>query len=211
MSKVFALFVLFLGCLVNAYCNGQGPPIGTGGWNAIPQLKTSEGLGTGFVVAASDRKVEIWTAAHVTGEAGNPVIVVWQDGTETKGVVARSRLGGPRTFGHDEAKIIADKPSSIQVEPVNVGGVLGNRFNGSFVGYGNQSYLRETETVRTAIQGITGRVQLVPSAIPGDSGGPVFDENGSVVGVVVQITLNRQMKGLTTLIIPIDRWIEWTD
>ena len=211
MSKVFAVVVLFVGCLINAYCNGQGPPVGTGAWNAIPQLKTNEGFGTGFVVAVSDRKVEIWTAAHVTGEAGNPVVVVWQDGTETNGVVARSRLGGAGTTGHDEAKIIADKPTTIDIKPVNVGGVVGSRFNGSFVGYGNDSYLRESETLLTKSQGIANRVQLVPSAIPGDSGGPVFDEVGNVVGVVVQITLNRQRKGLTTLIIPIDRWVDWTD
>ena len=211
MSKIFALAVLFAGCLVNAYCNGQGTPNGSGAWDSIPQLRSGEGSGTGFVVAVSDSQVEIWTAAHVSGATGNPIVVVWQDGTETNGVVARSRLGTPGTTGHDEAKIIADKPGSINVEPIPIGGDLGERFNGSFAGYGNESYLRETETLLTKNQGIEGRVQLVPAAIPGDSGGPVFDEAGNVVGVVVQRTMNRRMQPISTLIIPINRWTDWKD
>ncbi len=209
MRKVIAIIVLAIGCLVNAYCNGQGPPVGTGAWNAIPQLRTIEGIGTGFVVAATDSKVEIWTASHVAGKAGNPVTVIWQDGSETQGTVARSRLGPAGTTTSDEAKIIATKPESLEVIPFPVGGVLGDGFYGSFVGYGNKSYLRETEALPTKDQGISRRVQLMPAAIPGDSGGPVFDTEGNVVAVVVQVTLNRRRERLTTLVIPINRWIDW--
>ena len=209
MRKVIAIVVLAIGCLVNAYCNGQGPPIGTGGWNAIPQLRTSEGIGTGFVVASSDTEVEIWTAAHVAGEAGSAVTVVWQDGSETQGTVARSRLGPVGTTTEDEAKIIAAKPKSLEVVAFSVGGVLGDGFYGSFAGYGNQSYLRESEALPTKVQGIHRRVQLVPAAIPGDSGGPVFDVEGNVVAVVVQVTLNRRRERMSTLVIPINRWIDW--
>lgn len=209
MRKVFALVVLFIGCLVNAFCNGQQIVSGSGNWESVPQLRTSEGLGTGFVVAVSDSEVEIWTASHVAGKSGSAIVVVWQDGSETNGVVARSRLGGAGTTGSDEAKIIARKPTTFDVKPIPIGGDIGDEFVGTFAGYGNNSYLRESETIPTKNQGIVNRFQLLPSAIPGDSGGPVFDVDGNVVAVVVQITLNRRREGVSTLVIPIKRWVEW--
>lgn len=209
MRKVFALVVLFTGCFVNECCDGQQLVSGSGSWESVPQLRTSEGLGTGFVVAVSDSEVEIWTASHVAGKSGSAIVVVWQDGTETSGVVARSRLGGSGTTGSDEAKIVARKPTTFDVKPIPIGGDIGDEFVGTFTGYGNNSYIRESETFPTKAQGIANRFQLLPSAIPGDSGGPVFDAEGNVVAVIVQITLNRRREGITTLVIPISRWVDW--
>lgn len=175
------------------------------GWTGVVGVESGNGRGTGFVVAVSDSQIEIWTAGHVTGQVGSPCVVVFIDGTETPGVVARRAFDG-RGDGPDRAKIIADRPD-IEFEIARVSRTPYRpecfaAFAGYSIGPDNQ---RQVEITGQGHGTFPNRITARPAPNGGDSGGPVFDESGAVVGVVTQRTLERNPR---LLFIPIETFFD---
>jgi len=181
-----------------------------------------QGLGTGFVVSADGL---IATNQHVIGE-GRPITVQFADG---RSFPVTAIAASQRSSDLALIRIKADKLAALELgnskqikqgDPVvAVGNPLGLKFS---VVSGVVSGLRE----------IDGRelIQLAIPIEPGNSGGPVLDGQGRVVGVVTMksvVTPNLgfavQIDALKPLLekpnpIPMERWLtigaldptEWT-
>ena len=175
------------------------------GWSGVVGVESGNGRGTGFIVAASDSRIEVWTAGHVTGQVGSPCVIVFVDGTETPGVVARREFDG-RGDGPDRAKIIADRPETkFEIANVSRNPYCPDCF-GAFAGYSiGPEHQRQVEITGTGHGTFPNRITARPAPNGGDSGGPVFNAFGDVVGVVTQRTVERNPR---LLFIPIETFFE---
>lgn len=152
---------------------------------SVVAITTSKGsLGTGFVVTDTGA---IITANHVISGGGG-VTVIFADGTKSAAAVA-----------------IADKATDIAlltpatlpgvVVPATLGG--GVAVGAAVVAIGNQLGLADSttsgiisgldRTAKTDAGRLTGLIQFDAAVNPGSSGGPLLDDHGAVVGVVVSI------------------------
>ncbi len=168
---------------------------------SVAVVRSGRSLGTGVIVADDGT---ILTARHVVtaaladdgknradgeggkgGQRGGGVTVTFADGTRTRAVVVSSN---PR---RDIAALKPAKPPEIVV-PATLGGTasvgapvvaIGNPLGLTFsVSSGVVSGLD-----RTADDGPSGLIQFDASVNPGSSGGPLLDEHGGVIGIVVSI------------------------
>ena len=185
-------------------CSCGGVVSGQDYWNGIVGVEAAGGRGTGFAVAASDSRVEVWTAGHVTGPVGSPAIVVFSGGRKATGVVARRKYNA-KGDGPDRAKIICDRPDGdVQTIPVCVGG-CGVSDLSFFAGYSmGPETQRQVQIKMTPAEPFPSRVTARPAPDSGDSGGPVINSDGVVVGVVTQRTVERFPR---LLFIPISKWV----
>ena len=152
---------------------------------SVVVIRTSAGaLGTGTV--ASDDGTII-TANHVVDDGG-AVTVAFADGTRTAADVAS------RDAVHDIATLTPRQLPSLLV-PATIGGAasvgtgvvaIGNPLGLTYsVSTGVVSGLDRTATGDGGQ--LSGLVQFDASVNPGSSGGPLLDDHGLVVGVVVAI------------------------
>jgi putative serine protease PepD len=159
----------------------------TGPFGGPPQQSQTTATGSGFVV---DKDGNIVTAAHVVNGASS-VTVTFQDGTTRKATV----------LGQDEATDVAVlkvDPSGLTLRPLalassaslNVGdqvAAIGDPFGyARSISTGIVSGLDRTIDAPNGFT-VAHAIQTDAALNPGNSGGPVLDASGRVVGIVDQI------------------------
>jgi putative serine protease PepD len=161
----------------------SGQPAGPFG--APPQQ--SQATGSGFVV---DKNGDIVTAAHVVDGASS-VTVTFQDGTSRKATV----------LGQDEATDVAVlkvDPSGLTLRPLPLASSASLDVGDQVAAIGDPfGYARSISTgivsgLDRTIEAPNGftvahAIQTDAALNPGNSGGPVLDASGRVVGIVDQI------------------------
>ncbi|MBO3751202.1 trypsin-like peptidase domain-containing protein [Streptosporangiaceae bacterium NEAU-GS5] len=151
---------------------------------SVVVIQTEDGLGTGVIVGEDGT---ILTAHHVIAGA-KKINLTFADGTKAQATVASD---------NPERDIAALKPGGLPeiLQPAILGGglevgapvvAIGNPLGLTFsVSSGVVSGLdRRSETDHGDLSGL---IQFDASVNPGSSGGPLLDDQGLVVGIVVSI------------------------
>jgi putative serine protease PepD len=155
-----------------------------------PQQQESTATGTGFVV---DGEGHIVTAAHVVDGASS-ITVTFQDGTTRTA----------KLLGKDNATdvaVLSVDPSGLTLHPLELGSSASLQVGDAVAAIGDPfTYQRSLSTgvvsgldrTISAPNGFTvaHAIQTDASLNPGNSGGPVLDSSGKVVGIVDQIATN---------------------
>jgi putative serine protease PepD len=155
-----------------------------------PQQQDTTATGTGFVV---DGKGHIVTAAHVVDGASS-ITVTFQDGTTRKATL----------LGKDNATdvaVLSVDPSGLTLHPLALGSSASLDVGDPVAAIGDPfAYQRSMSTgivsgldrTISAPNGFTvaHAIQTDAAVNPGNSGGPVLDASGKVVGIVDQIATN---------------------
>lgn len=155
---------------------------------SIVQIRTAEGRGTGFVVDASGL---ILTNHHVVG-AAYTVNADLYDGSTHKAQVVKRDAGldvALLRLESDEAALV-----SLPVCPVAV------KVGESVVAIGNPLALSNSVT-QGVVSGIRtrkshGLIQTDAAVNPGNSGGPLLNRYGAVIGIVTEKIASRGIEGL---------------
>jgi putative serine protease PepD len=178
----------------------------SGPFGGVPQQSQSTATGTGFVV---DRQGHIVTAAHVVDGASS-VTVRLQDGTTRKATV----------LGKDDANDIAVlgiDASGLKLHPLTLGSSASVGVGAAVAAIGDPfGYARSLSTgivsgVDRTIQAPNGftvahAIQTDAAMNPGNSGGPVLDANGNVIGIADQIATdgNADQSSGVGFAVPVD-------
>jgi putative serine protease PepD len=155
-----------------------------------PQQQTTTATGTGFVV---DGKGHIVTAAHVVNGASS-ITVTFQDGTTRKATL----------LGQDNATdvaVLSVDASGLTLHPLALGSSASLQVGDAVAAIGDPfTYQRSMSTgivsgldrTISAPNGFTvaHAIQTDAALNPGNSGGPVLDGSGKVIGIVDQIATN---------------------
>ena len=155
-----------------------------------PQQQDTTATGTGFVV---DGKGHILTAAHVVNGASS-VTVTFQDGTTRKATV----------LGQDNATdvaVLSIDASGLTLHPLALGSSASLQVGDAVAAIGDPfTYQRSMSTgivsgldrTISAPNGFTvaHAIQTDAALNPGNSGGPVLDASGKVIGIADQIATN---------------------
>lgn len=170
--------------------------------NGIGRIETRTGSGSGFVVASDGERFEVWTNGHVTGPIGSTAVVRMQTGKRAestfKATVAARRFAG----GADWAKLVAEGAYTGYVFPIgSLGGEESDRVTGGFPNGGRFYSLVLTPSPKHSFGEINA---YLPAAIPGQSGSPVCNDSGEVVGVVTMYFEQRRQRFGGFL--PIEDW-----
>jgi putative serine protease PepD len=171
-----------------------------------PNQSGSTATGTGFVV---DGKGHIVTAAHVV-EGASSISVKFQDGTTRTAKV----------LGTDEATdvaVLSVDPSGLTLHPLALGSSASLSIGDQVAAIGDPfTYDRSLSTgvvsgldrTISAPNGFTvaHAIQTDAALNPGNSGGPVLDASGRVIGIVDQIATNgsSQTSSGVGFAVPID-------
>jgi serine protease Do len=162
--------------------------------SSVVLVRSGAGSGSGVLIS---RDGYVLTAAHVVGDA-EKVKLRWSDGSETDGEVVR------QAAGRDVALVKTDPrghaPLPLETTPPPTGGVV------YAVGAPLDEKLQGTVT-RGVLSGtpvITGYAYLQSDASvnPGNSGGPLLDEQGKVIGLTVIGLHSARVSGLN-LFVPV--------
>jgi S1-C subfamily serine protease len=142
-------------------------------------------LGSGVIV---DEDADILTALHVVADARR-LTVTFSDGLTVEArIFARqpeNDIAGIRALGHPDGMAVATlgNPSTLSVGDEAI--VIGNPFGLSrSLSTGVISGLHRSVQPPGAAKPMTELIQFDASVNPGNSGGPLFDRNGDVVGIV---------------------------
>jgi len=180
--------------------NGGTSPFGG------PSQSGSTATGTGFVV---DGKGHIVTAAHVVDGASS-ISVKFQDGTTRTAKV----LG---TDNATDVAVLSVDPSGLTLHPLALGSSASLSIGDEVAAIGDPfTYDRSLSTgvvsgldrTISAPNGFTvaHAIQTDAALNPGNSGGPVLDASGRVIGIVDQIATNgsSQTSSGVGFAVPID-------
>jgi putative serine protease PepD len=168
--------------------NGGAQSSGTGPFPQSGQSPTA--TGTGFVI---DDQGNILTAAHVV-DGGSSITVTFQDGTTKTATVA----------GKDnatDAAVVKVDPSGLNLHPIKLGDSgslqVGDELAaiGSPFGYPESLSTGVVSGLDRTIQAPNGftvahAIQTDAALNPGNSGGPVLNSAGEVIGIADQIATN---------------------
>ncbi len=183
-SQVYGKILPSLVFISTERSRGPGDPPATLGRNGSDSDDLS-GLGTGVIINADG---QILTARHVI-EGAKTIEVTFADGTVAKGKVESET---PET---DSAVLSTDKSPEVIVPAVLSGGgrvgdevfVVGHPLGlaysmsaGVISGLGRSIPLDDEITLRQLIQ-------FDAAANPGNSGGPLLNRNGQVIGIVTAL------------------------
>ena len=161
-------------------------PAPAAGPTASPAPGTENGaaLGSGVVV---DDQGDIMTALHVVDGASS-ITVTFMDGTTAQAVVAQT---------HPELDLAVLRAASIPsgVQPATLGNPGGLRVGSEVFAVGSPFGLADSMSagVVSALgrsfkapggQDLTGLIQIDAAVNPGNSGGPLINRDGQVVGIV---------------------------
>jgi putative serine protease PepD len=171
-----------------------------------PQQSEATATGTGFVV---DGKGHIVTAAHVVDGASS-ITVTFQDGTTR----------AAKLLGKDNATdvaVLSVDPSGLTLHPLALGSSASLDVGDQVAAIGDPfTYERSLSTgivsgldrTISAPNGFTvaHAIQTDAALNPGNSGGPVLDASGKVIGIVDQIATNgsSQTSSGVGFAVPID-------
>ena len=153
-----------------------------------PDVRTDDGQGTGVVVTDA---AEILTALHVVDDA-ETITVRFADGSRAEATIASAdeendiAVLQPDTVPAVIVPAVLGNPAALQVgsEAFVVGnpfGLYGSMSNGVVSGLERSFRDPETDVVHT------GLIQLDAAVNPGNSGGPLLDRDGRVVGIVIAL------------------------
>src|SRR6266536_3127232 len=176
--------------VVDITSRGVNEPASSGSPFGAPQQGSATATGTGFVV---DGKGHIVTAAHVVDGASS-ITVTFQDGTTRKATL----------LGKDNATdvaVLSVDTSGLTLHPLALGSSAELGVGDSVAAIGDPfTYDRSISTgivsgldrTISAPNGFTvaHAIQTDAALNPGNSGGPVLDANGQVIGIVDQIATN---------------------
>jgi len=151
---------------------------------SVVVISVGDKLGSGVIVS---RDGTIVTANHVVAGASE-INVVFFDGTEVRASVASA---DPK---HDIATLApAALPSVVVPTPVGSGAAIGT----PVVAIGNPLGLEDSvsagvvsgldRTAQTTNGTLSGLIQFDAAVNPGSSGGPLLNDRGIVIGIVVSI------------------------
>ena len=153
-----------------------------------PDARTDDGQGTGVVVTDA---AEILTALHVVANAGT-ITVRFADGTQAEATISSAdedndiavlepdNVPGvivPAVLGNPAAHRIGSETFA----DGNPFGLYGSISTGVVSGLERSFRDPETEVVHT------GLIQIDAAVNPGNSGGPLLDRDGRVVGIVTAL------------------------
>jgi S1-C subfamily serine protease len=151
---------------------------------SVVVVQTDHSLGTGLIIADNGT---ILTADHIV-QGASDITVTFADGSTTQAVV----VGADRKY--DVASLTPASRPSILV-PASLGG--DTQVGASVVAIGNPLGLDYSVTAgvvsglnratRTPDGKFSGLIQFDAPVNPGSSGGPLLDDHGLVIGIVVSL------------------------
>ena len=149
----------------------------------LPDGKTA--LGSGVII---DEDADILTALHVVGDA-TKITVTFADGLTVEAKIfakqADNDIAGIRALGHPDNMTVATlgNPNGLNVGDDAI--VIGNPFGLSrSLSTGVISGLHRSIQPPGAEKPMTELIQFDAAVNPGNSGGPLFNRDGDVVGIV---------------------------
>jgi S1-C subfamily serine protease len=160
--------------------------IQTQGRDANDEVENS--LGSGVII---DEAGSILTSLHVVAEA-NDILLTFADGSEANAQIAATQPENdiavlvadrlpeqflPATLGNPNAMQVGDEAFAVG----NPFGLYGSMSAGVISGF-NRSF--EVPDSQVALDGL---IQIDAAVNPGNSGGPLLNRNGAVIGIVVGI------------------------
>jgi S1-C subfamily serine protease len=153
----------------------------------FPGRRSESGAGSGFVV---DDGGTVVTNDHVV-DGATSIRVIFGDGTSTSAHIVG------RDPGDDLAVVKVDAPTD-QLHPLTLGDSSALKVGQLVVAIGNPFDLHNSVTsgiisalgrTRPSVNGrsIANMIQTDAPVNPGNSGGPLLDDQGNVVGIIAQI------------------------
>lgn len=154
---------------------------------ALPPRRQESGAGSGFVV---DDRGFVVTNDHVVDGATN-LRVIFSDGSTASAKVVGQDPG-------DDLAVIKVDVSADRLHPLSLGDSSSVEVGQLVIAIGNPFDLHNSVTSgivsavgrsRPSVNGrsITNMIQTDAPVNPGNSGGPLLDEQGNVVGIIAQI------------------------
>ncbi|HEY3501106.1 MAG TPA: trypsin-like peptidase domain-containing protein [Polyangiaceae bacterium] len=151
---------------------------------SIVSIRTPTGLGTGFVV-----REDGWIVTNLHVVAGSERVLVHLPTDKTFPVVEVMNASPP----HD---LVVLRIEAKELRPLPLGDIESLRPGDPIVAIGHPLGLEDTVSngLLSAVRKIDGMVLLQVSApiAPGSSGGPLFNEQGEVIGVATAILVGGQ-------------------
>lgn len=193
------LGLLTLGGLVVAgvfvrYSNQRTVPwterIATSADRSVVMIQTKKGMGTGFVVASSGDRHLVLTNRHVVGNSSE-VTVLLRSGHQTTGTVA----GFPNDEEVDLAVVVVSAPGLAPMGRIASFASLNPGMDVAAIGHPlGLDYTITSGIISAKRDGML--IQTSAAISPGNSGGPLVDRDGDVVGVNTKVIDREHAQGL---------------
>lgn len=188
--------------------SGNGNSFGLFGFS---QPESEQAAGTGIIISSDGI---VMTNRHVVPEGTTKVSVTLSDGTELKNVTVLGRTSSSDNLdvaflkindakGHKLTPAVIGDSSKVQVgdDVVAIGNALGQFQNtvtsGIISGYGRSVTAGDSSGNSSATENLDNLFQTDAAINEGNSGGPLVNLNGQVIGVNTAIAGNAQNIGFS--------------